>query len=138
MKELRLKSAYVHNKEVKVAFGVKVSGPDLEDANAGSRLMVIGPDDDESELGEEAWSDVSNLMKRIKKTGRGVSMQAFILGSLEALLGLFRVSKIPVANVGIGPVFKRDAMLCGTMLEKSKEYAVMLCFDVRIDKEAQL
>ncbi|KFY90134.1 hypothetical protein V500_05272 [Pseudogymnoascus sp. VKM F-4518 (FW-2643)] len=138
MKELRLKSAYVHNKEVKAALGVKISAPDLEGAIAGSRLMVVGPDDDESDLEEEVWSDVSNLMKRIEKTGRGVSVQASTLGSLEALLDFLRVSKIPVANVGIGPVFKRDVMQCGTMLEKSKEHAVMLCFDVKIDKEAQL
>ncbi|KFY15840.1 hypothetical protein V492_01733 [Pseudogymnoascus sp. VKM F-4246] len=138
MKELRLKSAYVHNKEVKAALGVKISAPDLEGAIAGSRLMVVGPDDDESDLEEEVWSDVSNLMKRIEKTGRGVSVQASTLGSLEALLDFLRVSKIPVANVGIGPVFKRDVMQCGTMLEKSKEHAVMLCFDVKIDKEAQI
>jgi len=137
LKELRLKSAYVHNKEVKAALGVKISAPDLEGAIAGSRLMVVGPDDDESDLEEEVWSDVSTLMKRIEKTGRGVSVQASTLGSLEALLDFLRVSKIPVANVGIGPVFKRDVMQCGTMLEKNKEYAVMLCFDVKIDKEAQ-
>lgn len=28
-------------------------------------------------------------------------------------------------------------MRAGTMLEKNKEFAVMLCFDVKIDKEAQ-
>jgi translation initiation factor 5B len=138
LKELRLKSAYVHNKEVKAALGVKISAPDLEGAIAGSRLMVVGPDDDESDLEEEVWSDVSVLMKRIEKTGRGVSVQASTLGSLEALLDFLKSSKIPVANVGIGPVFKRDVMQCGTMLEKSKEYAIMLCFDVKVDKEAQL
>jgi translation initiation factor 5B len=138
LKELRLKSAYVHNKEVKAALGVKVSAPDLEGAIAGSRLMVVGPDDDESDLEEEVWSDVNVLLKRIERTGRGVSVQASTLGSLEALLDFLKVSKIPVANVNIGPVFKRDVMQCGTMLEKNKEYAIMLCFDVKVDKEAQL
>src|SRR5438045_6720047 len=137
LKELRLKSAYVHNKEVKAALGVKIAAPDLEGAIAGSRMMVVGPDDDESDLEDEVWSDVSALMKRIEKSGRGGSVQASTLGSLEALLDFLRVSKIPVANVGIGPVFKRDVMQCGTMLEKNKEYAVMLCFDVKVDKEAQ-
>jgi translation initiation factor 5B len=28
-------------------------------------------------------------------------------------------------------------MLCGTMLEKAKQFAIMLCFDVKVDKEAQ-
>ena len=42
-----MQSAYVHHKEVKAALGVKITAPDLERAIAGSRLMVIGPDDDE-------------------------------------------------------------------------------------------
>lgn len=137
MKELRLKSAYVHNKEVKAALGVKISAPGLEGAIAGSRLMVVGPDDDESDLEAEVESDLGALFSRVEKSGRGVTVQASTLGSLEALLDFLKVSKIPVANVGIGPVFKRDVMNCGTMLEKQKEYAVMLCFDVKIDKEAQ-
>jgi translation initiation factor 5B len=137
LKELRLKSAYVHNKEVKAALGVKISAPNLEGAIAGSRLMVVGPDDDESDIEAEVESDLGALFSRVEKSGRGVTVQASTLGSLEALLDFLKVSKIPVANVGIGPVFKRDVMNCGTMLEKNKEYAVMLCFDVKIDKEAQ-
>jgi translation initiation factor 5B len=137
LKELRLKSQYVHNKEVKAALGVKISAPNLEGAIAGSRLMVVGPDDDESDIEAEVESDLGALFSRVEKSGRGVTVQASTLGSLEALLDFLKVSKIPVANVGIGPVYKRDVMNCGTMLEKNKEYAAMLCFDVKIDKEAQ-
>ncbi|KAK0750996.1 hypothetical protein B0T18DRAFT_401508 [Schizothecium vesticola] len=137
LKELRLKSAYVHNKEVKAALGVKISAPGLEGAIAGSRLLVVGPDDDESDLEDEVESDLANLFSRVERSGRGVSVQASTLGSLEALLDFLKDCKIPVANVGIGPVFKRDVMQCGTMLEKAKDYAAMLCFDVKIDKEAQ-
>lgn len=137
LKELRLKSQYVHNKEVKAALGVKISAPNLEGAIAGSRLMVVGPDDDESDIEAEVESDLGALFSRVEKSGRGVTVQASTLGSLEALLDFLKVSKIPVANVGIGPVYKRDVINCGTMLEKNKEYAVMLCFDVKIDKEAQ-
>jgi len=137
LKELRLKSAYVHNKEVKAALGVKISAPGLEGAIAGSRLLVVGPDDDESDLEDEVESDLATLFSRVEKSGRGVSVQASTLGSLEALLDFLKDCKIPVANVGIGPVFKRDVMQCGIMLEKAKDYAVMLCFDVKVDKEAQ-
>ncbi|KAI2473110.1 hypothetical protein F4781DRAFT_381916 [Annulohypoxylon bovei var. microspora] len=137
MKELRVKSQYVHNKEVKAAMGVKISAPGLEGAIAGSRLLVVGPDDDEEDLEEEVESDLNKLFSRVATTGRGVSVQASTLGSLEALLDFLKECKIPVANVGIGPVFKRDVVQCVTMLEKSPDYAVMLCFDVKIDKEAQ-
>ncbi|KAJ2978732.1 hypothetical protein NUW58_g7401 [Xylaria curta] len=137
MKELRVKSQYVHNKEVKAAMGVKISAPGLEGAIAGSRLLVVGPDDDEEDLEEEVEADLNKLFSRVSTTGRGVSVQASTLGSLEALLDFLKDCKIPVANVGIGPVFKRDVMQCGTMLEKNPDYAVMLCFDVKVDKEAQ-
>ncbi|OAQ71201.1 eukaryotic translation initiation factor 5B [Pochonia chlamydosporia 170] len=137
LRELRLKSQYVHNKEVKAALGVKISAPGLEGAIAGSRLMVVGPDDDEEDIEDEVVADLASLLSRVEKTGRGVSVQASTLGSLEALLDFLKDCKIPVANVGIGPVYKRDVMQCGIMLEKAPDYAVMLCFDVKVDKEAQ-
>lgn len=137
LKELRIKSQYIHNQEVKASLGVKIAANDLEHAIAGSRLLVVGPEDDEEDLEEEVMSDIENLLGKVSKTGRGVSVQASTLGSLEALLEFLKVSKIPVANISIGPVYKRDVMQAGIMLEKAKEYAVMLCFDVKVDKEAQ-
>lgn len=140
MKELRVKSAYVHNKTVKAALGVKIAANGLDNAIAGSRLLVAKNKDDEDEiedLEEDVMGDLENLMSKISKSGRGVTVQASTLGSLEALLEFLRQSKIPVANISIGPVHKRDVITASTMLEKAKEYAVMLCFDVKVDKEAQ-
>lgn len=137
MKELRVKSQYVHNKEVKAAMGIKIAADGLDQAIAGSRLLVVGPDDDEEDLMDEVMGDLAHLLSKVSKTGRGVSVQASTLGSLEALLEFLRVSKIPVATISIGPVFKKDVLRAGIMLEKAKEYAVMLCFDVKVDKDAR-
>ncbi|RIA95932.1 hypothetical protein C1645_441340 [Glomus cerebriforme] len=137
LRELRVKSAYVHNKSVKAALGVKISAQDLEKAIAGSRLMVIGPDDDEDDLKDEIMSDLKSLLSSIDKSGKGVCVQASTLGSLEALLEFLKTSKIPVSGINIGPVHKKDIMRAATMLEKAKEFAVILCFDVKVDKEAQ-
>lgn len=137
LKELRLKSQYVHNKEAKASLGVKIAANDLDKAVAGSRLMVVGPDDDESELEEEVMSDLQQLLSKVDKQQRGVSVHASTLGSLEALLEFLKQMKIPVGNIGLGTVFKTEVMRAGTMLEKNlKEYAVMLCFDVAVDKDA--
>ncbi|KIM45784.1 hypothetical protein M413DRAFT_440821 [Hebeloma cylindrosporum] len=137
LRELRIKSAYVHHKEVKAALGVKITAPDLEKAIAGSRLLLVGPDDDVEDLKEEVMSDLTSLFDNIDKSGRGVSVQASTLGSLEALLDFLKSSKIPVSGINIGPVFKKDIMRCAPMLEKAKELACILCFDVPIDKEAE-
>ncbi|KAF2028333.1 hypothetical protein EK21DRAFT_70040 [Setomelanomma holmii] len=137
MKELRVKSQYVHNKEVKAAMGIKISADGLDNAIAGSRLLVVGPNDDEEDLMDDVMGDLAHLLSKVSKSGRGVSVQASTLGSLEALLEFLRVSKIPVSTISIGPVFRKDVLRAGIMLEKAKEYAVMLCFDVKVDKEAK-
>ncbi|KAL4241296.1 translation initiation factor 5B [Abortiporus biennis] len=137
LRELRIKSAYVHHKEVKAALGVKIVAPDLEKAIAGSRLLVVGPDDDEDDLMDEVMSDLTTLLNSIDKSGRGVCVQASTLGSLEALLDFLKVSKIPVSGINIGPVHKKDIMRAATMLEKAKELACILCFDVTVDKDAE-
>ncbi|KAI0034407.1 hypothetical protein K488DRAFT_84025 [Vararia minispora EC-137] len=137
LRELRIKSSYVHHKQVKAALGVKIVASDLEKAIAGSRLMVVGPDDDEEDLREEVMSDLTSLLNSIDKSGRGVCVQASTLGSLEALLDFLKVSKIPVSGINIGPVHKKDVMRAATMLEKAKELACILCFDVQVDKDAE-
>ncbi|KAI0662858.1 hypothetical protein C8Q70DRAFT_1042556 [Cubamyces menziesii] len=137
LRELRIKSQYVHHKEVKAALGVKIVAPDLEKAIAGSRLLVVGPDDDEEDLMDEVMSDLTTLLNSIDKSGRGVCVQASTLGSLEALLDFLKSSKIPVSGINIGPVHKKDVMRAATMLEKAKELACILCFDVPVDKDAE-
>jgi len=137
LRELRIKSSYVHHKHVKAALGIKIVAPDLEKAIAGSRLLVIGPDDDEDHLRDEVMSDLTSLLNSIDKSGRGVCVQASTLGSLEALLDFLKVSKIPVSGINIGPVHKRDVMRAATMLERARELACILCFDVTVDKDAE-
>ncbi|KAJ8595056.1 hypothetical protein M405DRAFT_728704 [Rhizopogon salebrosus TDB-379] len=137
LRELRIKATYVHHKEVKAALGVKLVAPDLDKAVAGSRLLVVGPDDDEEDMLDEVMSDLTTLLDSVDKSGRGVCVQASTLGSLEALLDFLKVSKIPVSGINIGPVHKKDVMRAATMLEKAKELAVILCFDVPVDKDAE-
>ncbi|RMY58062.1 hypothetical protein D0865_02805 [Hortaea werneckii] len=57
MKELRVKSQYVHNKTVKAALGVKITANGLDNAIAGSRLLVAKNPNDEDEI-EELEEDV--------------------------------------------------------------------------------
>ncbi|RMZ70114.1 chitin synthase [Pyrenophora seminiperda CCB06] len=90
MKELRVKSQYVHNKEVKAAMGIKIAADGLDQAIAGSRLLVVGPNDDEEDLMDEVMGDLAHLLSKVSKTGRGVSVQA---STLE-LVQLGRVTSI--------------------------------------------
>ncbi|KAI9200147.1 hypothetical protein LWI28_003411 [Acer negundo] len=139
MKELRVKGTYLHHKEIKAAQGIKITAQGLEHAIAGTGLYVVGPDDDLEDVKEATMEDMKSVMNRIDKSGEGVYVQASTLGSLEALLEFLKSPdvKIPVSGIGIGPVHKKDVMKASVMLEKKKEYATILAFDVKVTPEAR-
>uniref|UniRef100_A0A2P2JHH8 Eukaryotic translation initiation factor 5B n=1 Tax=Rhizophora mucronata TaxID=61149 RepID=A0A2P2JHH8_RHIMU len=139
MKELRVKGTYLHHKEIKAAQGIKITAQGLEHAIAGTGLYVVGPDDDLEDVKEAAMEDMKSVMSRIDKSGEGVYVQASTLGSLEALLEFLKspAVSIPVSGIGIGPVHKKDVMKASVMLEKKKEYATILAFDVKVTPEAR-
>ncbi|KCV72646.1 translation initiation factor 5B [Fonticula alba] len=137
LKEMRVKTPFIHHSEVKGAMGVKIAAQDLEGAVAGGRVLVINERMSEEQAKREVMADVSHLLELISSTGRGVHVQASTLGSLEALLEFLRQMKIPVGSVAIGTIFKKDVIRASIMLEHQKEYATMLCFDVKIDREAE-
>merc|ERR1712070_261437 len=142
MKEMRVKNDYVHHAKIDVSMGVKISAPGLEEAVAGTELRVLGPDDDLEEIKEEVQEsmhddDVESILVSMKKETAGVYVKASTLGSLEALLSFLSDSKIPVFDVGIGEVHKKDVRKAAIMSSKGhQEYAVILAFDVRVNPEA--
>lgn len=137
LKELRVKSPYQELKHVYGSIGVKIAGHDLDKAVAGLQLYVSKNESQTEELKSYVWGQFGNAMKSIKCTEKGVYVQASTLGSLEALLEFLKTSKIPYSGVRIGPVVKRDVMRASIMLENAPDYAVILAFDVRIERDAQ-
>lgn len=137
LREMRVKSQYVHHQQVKAALGVKICAADLDKAVAGSSLMVIGPKDDEEAIMEEVQDELTAILESVDKSGVGVSVQASTLGSLEALLCFLKDCKIPVSSINIGPVHKKDIIRTSVMLEQEREYACLLAFDVKIERDAE-
>lgn len=64
-------------------------------------------------------------------------VQASTLGALEALLEFFKANSVPYSGIRVGPVVKRDVMKAAAMLEHDPMYAVILAFDVKVEKDAQ-
>ncbi|XP_045763921.1 eukaryotic translation initiation factor 5B [Maniola jurtina] len=137
MKELRVKNAYIEYKEVVAAQGVKIAAKELEKAIAGLNLLVAQKPDEVEVLKEEVARELKSALSSIKLSERGVYVQASTLGSLEALLEFLRTSKIPYSAIRIGPVVKRDVMKASAMLEHDSQYATILAFDVKIERDAQ-
>ena len=117
--------------------GVKISAPGLEKAIAGARLYVAQDDDEVEAYKDLALEDITSLAKFVERSGKGVWVQASTLGSLEALLTFLQQMKIPVYNFGIGPLHKSTIVRAATMLDKAPEYALILAFDVPVEREAQ-
>lgn len=137
MKELRVKNQYVEYKEIQAAQGVKIAAKELEKAIAGLNLQVAQKPDEVEILKEEVARDLKSALSHVKLAERGVYVQASTLGSLEALLEFLKQSKIPYANIRIGPVVKRDVMKASTMLEHDSQFATILAFDVKVERDAQ-
>ncbi|EYB95003.1 hypothetical protein Y032_0165g53 [Ancylostoma ceylanicum] len=138
LKELRVKNEYGHYKEIQGAQGVKVLAKGLEKALAGLPLFVAHKEDEIDLLKQEAEAQLSRALMSIKKKPEGVYVQASTLGSLEALLEFLKTQKIPYSNVNIGPVHKKDVQKAAAMLEHKPEFACILAFDVRVERDAQL
>jgi len=137
MQDLRVKNQYVEHKEIMAAQGVKIAARELEKTIAGLSLRVANFPDEVDVLKEAAERDLANALNAIKLKPLGVFVQASTLGSLEALLEFLKTSKIPYAGVRIGPVVRKDVMRASTMLEHEEKYAVILAFDVKVERDAQ-
>jgi len=143
MKEMRVKAEYQHHQKIKGAMGIKISAPGLENAIAGSELLKATNENEvHAAKAEIAENMIDILDKYVDKTQDGVCVQASTLGSLEALLEFLLSMKIPVCNISIGPVHKKDVMKAAKVLaldesKQKKEYATILAFDVRVTPEAQ-
>jgi len=140
-REMRIKSEYIHHKEIKGALGVKVIGNGLEKVMAGTPVMVAGPDDEVEDIKAEVMSDLSKLQEKLSTDKKGVMVQASTLGALEALLQFLREETqppIPVSAIGIGTIHKRDVTKISIMNEKGcPEYATILAFDVLVTRETR-
>eukprot|EP01063_Lacrimia_lanifica_P017940 TRINITY_DN24919_c0_g1_i1.p1 TRINITY_DN24919_c0_g1~~TRINITY_DN24919_c0_g1_i1.p1 ORF type:complete len:860 (+),score=419.18 TRINITY_DN24919_c0_g1_i1:58-2580(+) len=135
LKEMRVKAEYILHKQIRAAQGIKISANDLEHAIPGTPLLVVRDGDNVEDLQEEVMKDLSGMMTR-NQGDMGVAVQASTLGALEALLVFLKECEIPVSTVGVGEVNKKDVMRVVGIKEKNPKYAVMLCFDVNITKEA--
>ena len=134
MRELRINTRYEEHDEIRAAMGLKVAAQNLEDAVAGTSLMVCRNNDELPMLQEQVQEELESARRLLKVDGEGVFVQASTLGSLEALLEFLSSldPPIPVGAFNIGPISKRDVIQASVMLERKREYAVILAFDVKL------
>ena len=139
LREIRVKTDYLHHQTIDGAAGIKICANNLEGVVAGSACMVPYTDVpyDLEVLKEEVMGDLNKLAKAASEVNGGIGVYAIssTLGSLEALLEFLKTSKIPVSAVNIGPIHKKDVIKASIMHEHKPEYATILAFDVPLTDE---
>lgn len=99
-------------------------------------MLRLNKDDDIEALKDEVMQDLATILSKVDSSGMGVCVQASTVGSLEALLSFLEDSKIPVSNIAIGPVYKKDVIKASVMYERRPEFSTILAFDVPVTPEA--
>ena len=67
-----MKGSYVHHKQITAAQGVKIAAPGLENAVAGTQLLVVGKDDNVSLLKEEVMQDMESIFDSVDRSGQSL------------------------------------------------------------------
>ncbi|UJR23336.1 hypothetical protein I4U23_026350 [Adineta vaga] len=135
--DIRMTTQYKDQEKVTGACSIKIVAKDLEKSLAGLPLFVIRKQDEIDYYTVEIQRMITDMLNLIQLEESGVYVQTSTFGSLEAFLKLLKTHHIPCAGVNIGPVHRKDIMRASTQLEKDKQWACLLVFDVKIEPTAQ-
>ncbi len=117
-------------KEVVAATGVKIAGPGLEDALAGSPIIAYEGD------GEEAMNEVRDASQpAIEIRDTGLTVLADAVGSLEGLAFEMEGADLPISRAEIRNVARKDIVEVSTNPEPL--YRVIIAFNVDVLPDAE-
>ncbi len=123
------KSKFRAVKEVVAATGVKISSPDFTEAVvAGMPIYGIEGQDEEA-LKKQIKEQIDEVVINTDKDG--IIIKADTLGSLEAMIKLFRENEIPIRKATIGNITKKDISDAETNIETDPLDCVIVGFNVK-------
>jgi translation initiation factor 5B len=128
------KAVFKSINEVNAAAGVRIYAPNIENVVAGMPLMSCSEKDIEKTK-EIVQKQVSEVI--IEKDEEGIVLKADSLGSLEALVKVFRESNITIRRASIGNISKKDIIDAESNYEKDPLKAVIIGFNVSINEDAK-
>ena len=133
-RESRVKTEFIHHVSIKASSGVKIVLAGLESTGIPASNITF--------KNIEKIEDINELETNgFNLQDSGVTVFASTMGSLEALLKFLQTEcnpPIPVSQVSIGKVMKKDVVKTSIMNEKSLlEFKSILAFNVEIDEEAE-
>ena len=118
--------------EVVVAAGIKIAAPNLDDVISGSPLRVLN---EEENVEEEILKEIEDIT--ISTEDEGILIKADTLGSLEAIVKLFREIDIPIREADIGDVNRRDIINSSIALNENEAHGAIIAFNVNVNPNSQ-
>jgi len=131
LKEIRVEKQFDNVDYVSAASGVKISAPNLDNVIAGSPIAFVSDEKKIEEVKKELQSGIEEI--EFEKAIDGVILKADNLGSLEALIGIFK-DKVPIKKAETGKVLRNDVVEIQTINDRMKR--VIIAFNVDIDEIA--
>ncbi|MBN2067667.1 MAG: translation initiation factor IF-2 [Candidatus Diapherotrites archaeon] len=133
LQEIRMPGSdkFLNVKEVHAAAGVKIAGPNLENALAGSPILV-----------EKTGGELKAIEKEVASIKRqtqaiGPIIKADTLGSLEAMSVLLeKEANLQPKRADVGEVTRKDVMEAVAVKEKDDLKAVVFAFNVKSEESA--
>lgn len=113
--------------EVVAAAGIKIAAPNLDDVVSGSPLRVVNEEEDAK---EEILKEIEDIT--IDTEDEGILVKADTLGSLEAIVKLFKELEIPIRSADIGDVNRRDIINSSIALEEDDAHGAIIAFNVSV------
>jgi len=122
------KTKFAARKEVISATGVKITCPDMDGISSGMPLRGATEQTLE-EVKRAIQKEVEDVI--IETDEEGIMLKADTLGSLEAMVKLFREAGHKIRRASLGPVNKKDLIDAESAFAKNELNAVILCFNVK-------
>lgn len=119
---------------VHAAAGIKIAAQNLEGVIAGAPFQVV--------RGEEERDQVIDLIARemgeiaIEVEDEGVVLKADSIGSLEAIVKLFKENNVPIRRATVGAITKKDIVDAATSQTSNPLLSVVLGFNVKVLDDA--
>ncbi|MBS3050745.1 MAG: translation initiation factor IF-2, partial [Candidatus Aenigmarchaeota archaeon] len=131
MRDMRTEKKFRSVNEVYAAAGVKIVAPGLDAVTAGSPIRTAKT----FEKAEKLLDDLEKEMEEVEITTdeEGLILKADTLGSLEALISVFK--KYPVREATIGNVTKKDVIKAE--VNKNNNYRVLIAFNSSIAEDSE-
>ncbi len=118
-------------KTVHAAAGVKIAAPNLDEALAGSPLLVATGQGEEKLVAEEIKSIV------FEQDNLGPIMRADALGSLEALVKLAAGRGLKPKRADVGEVTRKDVLEAEVVAKTDRFKGVVFAFNTKIAPDAE-